>query len=329
MAHSFNEVVAQEIGIPGAVLLNNIAFWCEKNHDENRNFHDGNFWTYNPVRKFAETFKYLTVKKIRTALNKLIEAGFLMTGNFNKIAYDRTKWYALTDKALKALGMTFHRLATPPICPSGQIESPLSEIGIAPQGEAIPVVVTPDNKKQVVVNDKIAASNKVVSSDRVAVTDNNFMEFAKQAIREQYKNKSTLEQKKLWAKFQKNPEWQADMRESYEESLKQAELAKLAEELARKKATAEAEERRKALAETPEERQAVIEAARQKYPWLKSLLTGAAKPQDATAEEKLEHKQEFIVRYLQPLGINDSAEIDKHYSYFLKHRRLLKMPIFA
>ena len=98
MEHSFDIEVAKEIGVTGAILLKNIYFWVQKNEANNKHFADGYYWTYNSVKAFNELFPYLTEKQLRSALTKLEEDGFIITGNYNKSAYDRTKWYAITEK---------------------------------------------------------------------------------------------------------------------------------------------------------------------------------------------------------------------------------------
>lgn len=104
--HVFDIEVAQIVGVNAAVLLENIARWVEHNqyNEEKRSFHDGRYWTYNSMRAFGELFPYLKPNAIRTALKKLKDADLLLVGNFNKLAYDRTQWYALTEKAEALLG---------------------------------------------------------------------------------------------------------------------------------------------------------------------------------------------------------------------------------
>ena len=97
MQHSFDIHIAEKFGLVEAILLNNLYFWIEKNRANDTNYFDGNYWTYNSVKAFKELFPYLTDGKIDRALKHLIEDGVLITGNYNKSAYDRTLWYALTD----------------------------------------------------------------------------------------------------------------------------------------------------------------------------------------------------------------------------------------
>lgn len=103
MEHSFNVDVAKEYGVHSAILLNNIAFWCLKNKANCTNEHDGHFWTYNSKAAFSELFPYMTARQIDYALKRLIDDGVLITGNYNANAYDRTLWYAVTEKGFSIL----------------------------------------------------------------------------------------------------------------------------------------------------------------------------------------------------------------------------------
>lgn len=96
--HFFQPQIAAEYGINAAILLEHIGFWIEKNEANGTNYFDGNHWTFNSVRALCLMFPYMTDRAIRLALKKLIDDGLLMTGNYNKSQYDRTLWYALTDK---------------------------------------------------------------------------------------------------------------------------------------------------------------------------------------------------------------------------------------
>lgn len=106
--HIFDTDVAQLVGLNAAVLLENIAHWCEHNAANNTNLHDGHYWTYNSTKAFKELFPYMTVSTLRTAIKKLKDNELILTGNYNKSAYDRTMWYTLTEKAETLLGVNVH-----------------------------------------------------------------------------------------------------------------------------------------------------------------------------------------------------------------------------
>ena len=93
MTHKFDTEIAEQVGILGAVLYDNIEWWCLKNKSSNINEHDGEFWTYNSNRGWSELFTYATVNQIKLALKKLENSELIISGSFNKVAYDRTKWY--------------------------------------------------------------------------------------------------------------------------------------------------------------------------------------------------------------------------------------------
>lgn len=106
--HILDVGVAQLVGTNAALILENISYWCEHNAANNTNLHDGHYWTYNSAKAFGELFPYMTVNVIRTAIKKLKDNGLILTGNFNKSAYDRTIWYTLTEKAEAMLDVNVH-----------------------------------------------------------------------------------------------------------------------------------------------------------------------------------------------------------------------------
>lgn len=103
MNHSFDIDIAKEYGILEAVILDNIAHWIKHNEANEINYHDGDYWTYNSTKAFTKVFPYASQRQIQNALKKLIEGGVIKTGNYNKLAYDRTLWYALTKKGKSIL----------------------------------------------------------------------------------------------------------------------------------------------------------------------------------------------------------------------------------
>lgn len=103
MEHSFDIEIAKEYGIEEAILLKHIDYWVYKNEANGKNFYDGYYWTYNSIKAFKELFPYMSEKKIRNALNKLIENGLIITGCYNSDVRDRTLWYAITEKGKSIL----------------------------------------------------------------------------------------------------------------------------------------------------------------------------------------------------------------------------------
>lgn len=103
MNHSFNVELAIKYGIEEAILIENFAFWIKKNAANNKNYVNGEYWTYNSAKALEELFPYMNLKKIQRTLTKLEELKIFKSGNFNKKTYDRTKWYCIIDSDIKAM----------------------------------------------------------------------------------------------------------------------------------------------------------------------------------------------------------------------------------
>lgn len=136
MIHSFDSEIAKEYGLVEAILLQNFAFWIAKNEANERNYYDGRYWTYNSVKAFQELFPYITTKQLRRALDHIIDEGLIITGNYNADRYNRTLWYALTEKGKC-------------IFPIGQMDFTKKANGFAPEGKCI----NTDNKQQIINTD--------------------------------------------------------------------------------------------------------------------------------------------------------------------------------
>lgn len=106
MIHFFSDEVALEVGVNGAIILNHLHYWIKKNADNEMNYHDGYFWTYNSIAAYRKQFPFWSERTIYRILRELEVNGYVKTGNYNQSAYDRTKWYALTEKSVKLLEPT-------------------------------------------------------------------------------------------------------------------------------------------------------------------------------------------------------------------------------
>lgn len=103
MEHGYDVGIATKYGVVEAVLLKHLYWWIEKNQANEKNFYDGRYWTYNSIAAFVEIFPEFSKAKIGNALKRLENEGIIVVGNYNKIAYDRTKWYAITEKGFELL----------------------------------------------------------------------------------------------------------------------------------------------------------------------------------------------------------------------------------
>jgi len=97
MNHSFDIDIACLYGINEAVLLNNIAFWVDKNKANKYNCFEGRYWTFNSAKAYSELFPYMSDRTIQRVLKHLVDEGLIMTGNFSDDPRNRTNYYTLTD----------------------------------------------------------------------------------------------------------------------------------------------------------------------------------------------------------------------------------------
>jgi hypothetical protein len=154
MQHTFNVELAKKHGIEVAIFLNNIAYWVNFNKNEGINFYEGRYWTFNKIKNFPEHFPYWSHKQIERIINKCISDNLLVKGCFNKLKYDRTCWYSLTDFAEKLLNITISR--------NREMEIPKSGTSNPEIGTPIPNINT-DNKLN--IKDNKAKTKKTSSLD--------------------------------------------------------------------------------------------------------------------------------------------------------------------
>ena len=116
MYYHFDTNRAVILGVDGAIMLENIHYWVSFNKANNNNFYDGEYWTYNSKKAFSELFPFWSEKQVRRILDNLIKDGYLKKGNYNKVGYDKTLWYTLTEKGWELWNFN--------IGPNGQMEQP-------------------------------------------------------------------------------------------------------------------------------------------------------------------------------------------------------------
>ena len=137
MNHHFNSEIAVKFGINVAIFLDQMAFWITKNRANNKHFYDGAFWTRNTAEAYTLIFPYWSSKQIRKIIADCEAFGLINIGNYNKVKYDRTQWYSLTEYAAKLLNI--------PILPNGKMEVTKKGNGSYKKVTPIPVADTVTN----------------------------------------------------------------------------------------------------------------------------------------------------------------------------------------
>ena len=98
MKHVFDTEIAALCGTNSATVFEMIRSWVEQNKATGKNFHDGHFWICVSKRMFADIFPYMTERQIGIAIQKLVEKGLVLTGNYSQNPMDRTSWYTISGQ---------------------------------------------------------------------------------------------------------------------------------------------------------------------------------------------------------------------------------------
>lgn len=103
MDHSFNPIFAQQYGMVAAVIIHDFAYWIRHNSANRKNYHEGRYWTYNSAGAFQSMYPYMGKSQIYSAINKMLENGLIVKGNFNKNRFVHIPWYSITDKGYEVI----------------------------------------------------------------------------------------------------------------------------------------------------------------------------------------------------------------------------------
>lgn len=89
-------VEIRKVGIHKALIIAYLRGWLATNANNTIANRDGRTWSFQTLDSWSEN---TGVKRgtIRNHLQELRENGIVLTGNFNRLGFDRTIWYSLAD----------------------------------------------------------------------------------------------------------------------------------------------------------------------------------------------------------------------------------------
>lgn len=91
--------LACEIGLNEAIILQQIHYWLQKS----KNIEAGHKWIYNTYNAWQKQFPFWSIPTIRRTITSLEKQGVLITGNFNKAGFDKTKWYRIDYQKIESM----------------------------------------------------------------------------------------------------------------------------------------------------------------------------------------------------------------------------------
>ncbi len=97
--HSFSKTFAEQHGVTEAIVLKFLAYKTRRSG----NCRDDKNWYYAPLDALIDKFPYLGRSTIDDAVKSLAAKGMLEIGNYNKLPFDRTRWYHVPEQYWDAL----------------------------------------------------------------------------------------------------------------------------------------------------------------------------------------------------------------------------------
>lgn len=92
--------LAVAVGLNKAIAIQQIHYWVKLNQRADKNFREGHYWTYNSYEDWKDQFPFWSISTIKRIFLELESEKLIITGNFNRLPIDRTKWYRLNYELL-------------------------------------------------------------------------------------------------------------------------------------------------------------------------------------------------------------------------------------
>jgi hypothetical protein len=97
--------LAKKLGLNESIVIQQVHYWLTSSKHE----HEGKKWIFNTYEEWNKQFPFWSEKTIRRTFGNLVNNGILITGNFNKLSFDRTTWYAINyEKLSEVTGQNDH-----------------------------------------------------------------------------------------------------------------------------------------------------------------------------------------------------------------------------
>jgi len=97
MNHILNVSLAQRLGIHAALILRYIRDEVWENQSNGVHYYTGRYWMRCSQMMFTAAMPYMHKSTVRRVLERLMNQGIIMRGEFGSSRFDRTSWYALTQ----------------------------------------------------------------------------------------------------------------------------------------------------------------------------------------------------------------------------------------
>ena len=89
--------LAVKVGLNEAIVLQQVHYWLLRSS----NVRDGHKWVYNSYSNWNKQFPFWGRNTLIRAFNSLERQGYLISANYNKAKFDKTKWYRIDYRKLE------------------------------------------------------------------------------------------------------------------------------------------------------------------------------------------------------------------------------------
>jgi hypothetical protein len=91
--------LAEKVGLNEGIVLQQLHYWLL----DSKNIRDGHKWVYNTYEDWQKQFPFWSVRTLKRIITGLETEELIITGNYNKLKIDRTKWYRINKEKLDSL----------------------------------------------------------------------------------------------------------------------------------------------------------------------------------------------------------------------------------
>lgn len=95
--------LATIIGLNESIVLQQVHYWLKIKEKNQQDYIDGHYWVYNTYEQWQEQFPFFSLRTLRRTFTSLEKTGLLLSGNYNKAGFDKTKWYSIDYNTYESL----------------------------------------------------------------------------------------------------------------------------------------------------------------------------------------------------------------------------------
>lgn len=151
--------LATVIGLNEAIVLQQIHYWVIINTKKGQNFHDGYYWTYNTYEDWQENFPFWSTRTVRRIIRKLEDMEVVISGNYNKLKIDNTKWYRIDFDKLDEITAS---------CTHGQTDH-IERCPSWPDAVDEPATPLPETSSETSFDKQMGIEKKEINKQRISI----------------------------------------------------------------------------------------------------------------------------------------------------------------